>query len=283
MKGNITNLKKNNNINKENSFSSNKFLIMRHGETWYNTNKDKSVKYNPEYADSHLSDKGIQQSKSKKDELNKYDIEAIYVSPYYRALQTMTIAFENHHNVENIVAFVDPRLGELSGMMHEYILDIKQTKKDFNMNSKVKVNWSIFDEYVKKLKFDEQFFFLDYWNLIEENKKMEIYNKLNEIYKKGDMKLYKEEVSKLIKERYESGLKFESYKHAYERFLDFKKFLYDKHKDTIDNKDKKIIAVSHKLFISIITSNIKYETDEIKKFSPDCLLLNNCEIAPFLF
>ena len=44
-------------------------------------------------------------------------------------------------------------------MMQEFILDINQTKKDFNMNSKDKVNWSIFDEYVKNSKYGENLFF----------------------------------------------------------------------------------------------------------------------------
>ena len=271
------------NKNAGNNINSYKFLFMRHGKTWYNSISDISAKYNPEYADSHLSDKGIQQAKSKIDDLNKFDIEIVYVSPYYRALETMTYALENHHDVENIVAYVHPKLAELSGMMHEFILDIKQTKKDFNMNSKVKVNWSIFDEYIKNLKYDENLFFLDNWNLIEENKKMEIFNKLTDLYKKGDKKLYKEEVSKIVKERFNNHLKFESYKHAYERFNDFKNYICNKHKDTIDNKDKKIIAVSHKLYISIATSSCKYDTDEVKKLSSDCLSLDNCEIAPFLF
>ena len=266
-----------------NSLSSHKFLFMRHGETWYNSIKDKTAKYNPEYADCHLSDIGVKQAKLKQDFINKLDIEGIYVSPYYRALQTLTYAFENHPNIKNIVVYVHPKIAELSGMMHEFILNINQTKKDFNMNSRVKVDWSIFDEYVKNSKFGENLFFFDNWNLIEENKKLEISDKLNKIYNRGDMKLYKEEVSKIVEERYLTGQKFESYKHAYERFIDFKNYLLDKHKDTIDDKKKKIIAISHKLFISIASSNCGFGSDNIKNVSSDCLSLDNCEIAPFLF
>ena len=278
-----SNNEKENKNNKTELYFSHKFYFMRHGETIYNSIKDKSAKYNPEYADCHLSDKGIQQAKSKQNFLNKLDIEIIYVSPYYRALETMKYALENHPNLEYIIVFVHPKIAELSGMMHEFILDIKQTKKDFNMNSKIKVDWSIFDEYVKTLKYGENLFFFDNWNLIEENKKLEISKKLNELYQNGDINLYKKEVSKIIEERYKSGLKFESYKHAYERFIDFKNFLYDKYKDKINDKNKKIIAISHKLFISIATSNCNYESDTIKEVSSNCLSLDNCEIAPYLF
>lgn len=261
--------------------SSHKFYFMRHGETRYNSINDKSVKYNPEYADSHLSEKGIEQAKSKQNELNKFDIEIVYVSPYYRALETMIYSLENHPNVRNIIAFVHPLIAELAGMMHEFILNIEKTKKDFNMNSKVKVSWRIFDEYVKNLKYGENLFFFDNWNLIEENKKLELSNKLNKLYEKGEIKIYKEEVSKIVKERYESGFKFESYKHTYERFIQFKKYIKSKHKETINNKNKKILIISHKLYISIATSSCSFNSDNIKKVSSDCLSLDNCEIAGF--
>ena len=268
---------------KHGRLNSSKFFFMRHGETFYNSIKDNSVKFNPEYADSHLSEKGINQAKSKQKDLNKLNIEAIYVSPYYRALETMEYAFENHPNLENIVAYVHPKIAELAGMIHEFILDINQTKKDFNMKSKVKVDWSIFDEYIKKIKYGKNLFFLDNWNLIEDKKRMEISNKLNQLYEQGDMTLYKEEVKNIVKERYLSKLKFESYKHAYERFIDFKKDLIDKYKESIYNSDKKIIIISHKLYISIATSSIEFKDDNIKKVSSDCLSLDNCEISPFLF
>lgn len=137
---------------------SHKFYFMRHAETLYNAINDKSVKYNPEYADSHLSEKGIKQAKSKQKELNEFNIELVYVSPYYRAIETMIYSLENHPNAENIIAYVHPKISELAGMMHEFILDIKQTKNDFK-NSKIKVNWSIFDEYVKNTKYGENLFF----------------------------------------------------------------------------------------------------------------------------
>ena len=56
---------------------------------------------------------------------------------------------------------------------------------------------------------------------MEENKELEISGKLNKIYNNGDMNLYKEEISKILEKRYRIVLKFESYKHAYERFIDF--------------------------------------------------------------
>ena len=260
-----------------------KFYFMRHGETIYNTIKDKSIKYNPNYADCHLSKKGISQSISKQSFFNKLEIEAIYVSPYYRAIETMEYSFQNHPNAKNIIAYVHPCLSELSGMMQEFILDIKETKKNFNMNSQIKVNWDIFDDYINKIKYKEHLFFMDNWDLIDEKQRDEYYNKLNDLYEKGDTDLYKKEVSKIIEERFKTKLKFESYKHSYQRFIDFKNYLYEKHKNTINDKTKKIIAISHRLYISIATSKpdliLKVDNNKTSGgISP-----NNCELVPFLF
>ena len=262
--------------------SKHKFYFMRHGETIYNSIKDKSAKYNPLYADCHLSNEGILQSKSKQSFFNKLDIEAIYVSPYYRAIQTMQYCLETHPNADKIIAYIHPNLAELSGMMHEFILDIKKKKKDFNMNSKIKVNWSIFDDYISKIKYKENLFFMNNWDLIDESKRDEYYNKLNDLYEKGDMDLYKKEVSKIIEERFKTKLKFESYKHAYQRFIDFKNYIYNNHKNSMIKLESKIIAISHKLFISIATSKPESILSDKSHVSLNCLLLNNCEMAPFL-
>jgi len=258
-----------------------KFYFMRHAETIYNTISDKSAKYNPIYADCHLSTKGIEQSRNKQEYFNKLNIEAIYCSPYFRAIETMINCLEAHPNKENIIIYIHPKLAELAGMMQEFIIDINETKEKFNMESNIKVNWDIFDEYANKLKYRENLFFMDNWDLIEENKREEIYKKLIDIYDKKDMKIYKEEVANIIKERYKTKLKFESYSHTYQRFLDFKNFIYEKHKDTMNDLDKKIIAISHKLFISIATSIPESVLNGKGKVSLNCLSLNNCELAPF--
>ena len=265
--------------------SKHKFYFMRHAQTIYNTIKDKSSKYNPLYADCHLSEEGILNSKSKQNYFNKMEIEAIYVSPYYRTIETMQYCFENHPNKENIICYIHPNLAELSGMIHEFILDIKQTKKMFNINSNVKVNWDIGTMGGKLWwKDKEHLFFMENWDLIEENKRNEIYNKLNALYEKGDLDEYKNEVSKTIEERYKTKLKFESYKHAYQRFIDFKNYLYEKHKNTINDKKKKIIAISHRLFISISTSKPESILNgNNNNQSSGGLSLNNCELTPFLF
>ena len=149
------------------------------------------------------------------------------------------------------------------------------------MNLKIRVNWSFFDKYIKNSKCGENLFFFNNWNLIDENKMLKMSNKLNKVYEKGNIQSYKEEASRIVKERYQTKLKFESYKHTYEIFIDFRNDVNDRHKDDINN-DKKILIISHKLFISISTSTCEFKSDEIKDVSFDCLSFDNCEIAPFI-
>ena len=176
---------------------SGKFLFMRHGESLFNKmREDPSRVYNPDLCDAHLSKEGIQQSKLKQKDINELNIIKIFVSPYYRALETMTYALESYPNIENIKAIVHPQISEVVCCGNDFIIDIKETKAKFNMNSKVKVDWSLFDEFIKKSKFDENFFFFENINLLDNKTKEEIYIKLKTLYDKGDMKEYKNELGK---------------------------------------------------------------------------------------
>ena len=128
-----------------------KFLFMRHGKTEFNSDKDKLRQINPSYIDCHLSKKGIEQVKLRQKLINSLYIEKVYVSPFYRALQTVSLLLENHPNAKNISIIVHPKIAEIGGCTHDFIFDIKENKKDFNMNSKIKFDWSLFDEYVQNI------------------------------------------------------------------------------------------------------------------------------------
>ena len=68
-----------------------KFLYMRHGKTKFNSDHDKHRQINISYIDCHLSPNGIQQVRAKQILINKLSLEKVYVSPFYRALQTSYI------------------------------------------------------------------------------------------------------------------------------------------------------------------------------------------------
>ena len=261
---------------------SGKFLFMRHGQSFYNKVTDESRKYNPDLIDAHLSEEGINQAKSRQNDLNKLDIEKVFVSPYNRALETMTYALQNHPNVDKIIATVHPKIAEVTCGGHDFILDIKKNKKEFNMNSSVKVDWSYFDEYIKNSKYAENFFFFENMNLLDEKVKQEEYFKLKELYDKGDIKKYKDELQRFLKENYKVFIKYESFKHSTERFEDFKRYLKQEFKETINDKNKKVLCVCHSCFINVATSSIPFLKDEIEEKQDNCYKIKNGEIISLL-
>ena len=258
---------------------SEKLLIMRHGETDFNADPDKDNRVtNPKYPDCRLNQNGINQAKSKQGLINSLTLEKVYVSPIYRALQTVTYCLENHPNKNNIVVVVHPLVSEISNCINDYILDIKQTKKDFNMNSKIKVDWSLFDEYVKTIKYDENFYYFDNFDCYESN---EMYQKLKNIYDNGDIDGLRNGLSELATKRFQAKIRFESLKHLQGRFIKFCDYLREKHKDTLEDKNNKILVVSHCAYIKIGTDLTPYESEKIQDYHSTVYSPNNCEILSF--
>lgn len=258
-----------------------KFLFLRHAETPFNADPCIPTRViNPIYLDCELSETGIKQAKSMQEIVNKLKIEKIYVSPFYRTLQTVKFVFENHPNIKNIIVTVHPLLVEGNYCINDCIGDIKKSKNDFNMNSKIKIDWSLFDEYIKlNPKYDENFFYLENLNGLDENLKLEMYKNLKELYDKGEYKKFGELMSKYIKDRIDNIKKRpETLKHIYERFEKFAEFLKKAHANTANDIDNKVISVAHSVLLKIITTRTVYENDDIQDYHPDTQRINNCDI-----
>ena len=256
------------------------FLFIRHGQTICNSDKDlKGRKFNPNYIDSHLSEKGINQSKNLKEKIEKFDIEAIYVSPLYRSLETAKYMIENMDYKGEII--VHPLIIECLNCIDDIIFDVRQTKKDFQ---DLNVNWNIFDEYVKKYKkWDENFYYFEYFNRLNDEEKDIKYNKLLNLYKNGDMMEFKQGIVNEIQRKvFNEDLSinpFESFKLVYSRFFEFKNFLSTKHKDISQNdSNKKIIIITHSNFLGVITNKYLYDNDNINYFPKECCHCKNCDI-----
>ena len=146
-----------------------KFLFIRHGQTICNSDKNyKERKINENYIDSHLSEKGINQTKKLREKLDKLNIEAIYVSPLYRSLETAKYLIEDINFSGEII--IHPLISECPNCIDDFIFDINETKKDFdNLN----INWNVFDEYIKKYdKWEPNFYYFEYFNRLEQNQKI---------------------------------------------------------------------------------------------------------------
>ena len=75
---------------------------------------------------------------------------------------------------------------------------------------------------------------------------------------------------------------FESFKHVYERFLEFKNFLMNKYKDSMNDLNKKIIVITHGDFLRVITNKYLYNNDDENFFPKDCCHCKNCDIISIL-
>ena len=258
---------------------SGKVLFMRHGETLFNKSKEYNKSLNPDFNDSHLSEEGVKQIELAQKEINKLMFEKIYVSPYYRALQTVTLALEKYPTVKNITVYVHPKIAEVVCGAHDFIKDIKQTKKDFNMDSKVKVDWTYFDNYIKEKNYDENFFYFENIDLVDEKEKNKEYSKLIKLYYEQESKdEYKKELGNFLKENRKKNRRFESLQHAYDRFEDFKKFLKEEHKETLNDNKNKILCVSHSTYINVGIDPDEIEAEKNKEKNKNTYKIKNGEI-----
>ena len=259
-----------------------KLLFMRHGQTPFNAAKgNPSRRVNPIYIDSGLAKNGINQAKSKQNILNSLSLEKVYVSPFYRALQTLIYSLQNHPNKNNIIALVHPLVSEITNCVNDYILDIKKTKKDFNLNSIIKIDWSLFDEYIKGIKYDQNFYYFDNFDSFNEKEKNKIYLKLKNYYDKGNINKLKKGLAELAKLRFIKKKRFESLMHAQGRFKKFVDYIKIKHKKTMKNKDDKILVFSHGSFMRVATNMTPYESKIIQNFHTNCYAPKNCEILSY--
>ena len=256
-----------------------KILYIRHGQTNYNKNSNKSnlniISTKPEYIDCDLNEKGIEQTNKLSNQIIKLKIEQIYVSPLSRALHTALILFKNHPDKDKIIIKIHPLITEVISGVHGFVFDIQNSKKIYNMDNEIKFDWSIFDSYYKSY-IDQDLFFLNFIDCFSEKKLKEKLEKIYSFYGKDNLKI---KLGEFAKSRVDSGFKrFETLNHLFKRNLEFKKFLYETHKNNLNDINNKIIIITHSAFTKISTSKKAY-LEELKSIFPnDCYKINNCEI-----
>ena len=88
-----------------------------------------------------------------------------------------------------------------------------------------------------------------------------------------------QEIPKIIFNNEKLIQPFESFKHVYSRFLDFIEYLKIKHKESLDDLNKKIIVITHGDFLGVITNKYLYDNDDVNSFPKDCCHCKNCDIV----
>ena len=257
-----------------------KILYIRHGKTEFNILQQKfgseNVKTLGKYTDGILNDEGKEQAKSAQKIINNFKIEKVYCSPMRRTLETCLLIFENHPERNNIIVEVCPYITELVNCAYDIPKYIEDNKKEYNLNSKIKFDWSNFDKHFKSN--DEENFF--YLNFIDTLNKEEIETQFNNLVEARKKRKMSDEVSNLTIYAKEKNIKtLESFKHLFYRTLYFKKLLENNHKDSLLDNQKKIIVVTHKAFINFSTSKLAYNMKIIEKNPEDCCVTNNCEFV----
>jgi len=254
-----------------------KVIFIRHGETNYNIDFNKkgiSIKADTQYIDGHLNATGEQQALKASKNFESLDIEDVYVSPLYRAIQTATLIFKNHPKKENIIIHVHPLLTEVVSSVNNFSWDIDGTKKIFNMESEIKVDWSIFDNEFKTPQ-EQNFYYCNYIDLLPKIRNENMKKKLYDSYGTDNVKQTVGELGKLIIDL--NMKRIESLEHLFKRAVSFKNFLHEKYGESLKNLDKKIVIISHSCFGQMFTSKECYNKKIIKEYPKDCCDMNNCE------
>ena len=254
-----------------------KIIFIRHGETDYNKDLNKKgpkIKYDINYLDGHLNINGQKQAEKASELFKNLDIEAIYVSPLYRTLESAFTIFKDHPKKSEIQLIVHPLLTEVVSSMNNFSDDIDIKKNLYNEKSEIKVDWSLFDEEFKT-KEEQNFFYLKYVNIFSKEKFDKIKNDLYNSLKSGKMKEGISEFGKII-----SDLKvkrIETLDHLFNRAIKFKEFLKEKYKNNMNDCSKKIVIISHHCFAQMLTSKECYGKKDIKEYPKDCCEISNCE------
>ena len=254
-----------------------KIIFIRHGETEYNKDLNKKgskIKYDINYLDGHLNLTGQKQAEKASELFKNLDIEAIYVSPLYRTLESAFTLFKNHPNKSKLELIVHPLLTEVISSMNNFNDDIDIKKNLYNEKSEIKVNWSLFDEEFET-KEEQNFYYLKYVNIFSKDKFDKIKNDLYNSLKTGKMKEGISEFGKFISEL--KLKRIETLDHLFERTIKFKEFLKEKYKDNMNDYSKKIVIISHHCFGQMFTSKECYGKKDIKEYPKDCCAISNCE------
>ena len=254
-----------------------KVIFIRHGETDYNidfSKKGSKIKYDINYLDGHLNSNGQKQAEKSSELFKNLDVEAIYVSPLYRTIESANNIFKNHPKKNNLEIIIHPLLTEVVSSMNNFTDDIEIKKNLYNEKSEIKVNWNLFDEEFKT-KEEQNFYYMKYVNLLPKEKYDNIKNKMYDSIKTGKMKESISELAKIINDL--KMKRIESLNHLFNRTIKFKEYLKDKYKNSMNDCNKKIIIISHSCFGQMFTSKECLGKKNIKEYPKDCCDMGNCE------
>ena len=260
-------------------------LFIRHGETAYNT-LSKSfgkeiTRTSRGYLDCELNENGEAQAQALSKKLSEYKINYAFSSPALRCLQTCLISLKSHPEREQITIFVHPFLCETVSGVNGFCLNIREKKKNFNFQSEIKFDWSIFDSLFPDQQLQDIFFL----NFIkrDDSRFLEISNKLQSEEILNDKTLLENKLVELSSFYVRNSKRPESLQDFFERSVKFKAFIREFITCySLNEKIHKIPIFTHSGFTRISSSQFAYDIQKrgtIDSFPKDCYQQENCEIT----
>ena len=249
-------------------------IYIRHAQTSYNIYTEeikqlKQIRLEEKYLDCELCEVGKNQAEILSQKIINLDIKYCFTSPLLRCLETSLIALKNHKNAKNIEIIIHPLLNEIISSTQTLTKPIKIKKAQFNFQSEVKYNWSIFDRYFEGENDQNHFYFnfIDH-RIVESQKELVLQIKNNE--KEGL-------ISQFLGSFWKNGCRPETFNSLLHRTLLFKNFLKEFIIEKKIPENEKILIFTHAGFIRMSSSNIVSLLDNLTDFPTDGFVPGNCE------
>lgn len=261
-------------------------LYIRHAQSIFNIDteiagSEDEARHMKEYLDCRITETGKQQAEKLSKQVSTYKIKFVFCSPMLRCLQTCFHSLKNHLDRENIRVFIHPLITETVNCNHDYSRKTFLKKKEFNLQSEVKFDWSLFDQYFPN-ECEQETYFLDYVDTLREDPFVSnLFSQMRnpENYKNQDLM---DDLATQMSAYYtDRQIRPESIKKLFYRNLEFKEFLatYIRLKGGLNvEDDEKVLVYSHSNFIQTSNSKMAYELERMDTFPEDSYKPYNCEV-----
>jgi broad specificity phosphatase PhoE len=251
-------------------------LVIRHGQTHFNkfesTLPKSEVHTNPDLLDCELDDLGRHQACEAQRTMNQFKVKYVFSSPLLRCLQTTYLALLKHPERHSFLVIIHPLITETVNNVHDFIVDLEEKKKLYNMQSEIKFDWSYFDSYFPDPKL-RAVYFLEFVNNYEPGE-LAVEELKNDLLAGSN----REKLAKFATYFCDMKRRPETLKAMFNRGLKFKEYLRELLQDDLFEDGEKVLIFTHSSFIKVMNSEIAYKLEEFDDIPEDCYKPKNLEV-----
>jgi len=285
-----------------------KFLLTRHGESFYQKkhreiyhikNKNaqeysrqiKEIRYDPDLCDCEITENGKNESYYAGKRLNELNIKYVFCSPLTRALQSCQYILKGYtDNNTNEKINKKPKV-----IVHPLIFEKIETNSDIisniyrSMSAFPEFDWSEFSKLnqetlpIYMLKYCDTIINMK-TNTIKFSNDNPYFNLCFNHYKKNLEFKHQEILLKAMEELNEQNSFIESSIKTYDRLLEFKTFVKNFLKENNLKNDERILMVGHSILFKHLATNLIYEdTFDPVEIDENYIHLDNAQMASLYF